>query len=94
MNPTVEITGYDLAKKAGVTPRQITHWFAKGYIKFLQGGSSSHPRVMEMNEVTIAVRMGKMIRLGFTPAKAAEVARLTHTKREEFAKLVEKELAY
>jgi DNA-binding transcriptional MerR regulator len=84
----------DLAAKARVTKRQIDHWFDKGYLKALRGGSSSNAREMESIEVTVAMRIGRMLALGFNLATAAEVARQTHDQRQAFAAKVARDVAW
>lgn len=60
----------------GITYRQLDHWTTRGWIS----ADDTHPgsgkrRTWADDELAVAARMARLVRAGFTVAKAAEIAR-------------------
>lgn len=66
---------YELARiTAGLTVRQADYWRTAGYIEASAEGSGIASEIT-VAEAHVLLRMARLVRAGFTVAKAAEIAR-------------------
>lgn len=64
------------AERADITYRQLDHWITKGYIRpAVASPGSGAPREINAHEVTVLNLMAGLVREGFRPERAAEIAR-------------------
>lgn len=65
---------YEAVKALGITYRQLDHWIRQGYIG---GGNpgSGHQRELSIEEFAELAAMAALVKAGFTPAVAAQMAR-------------------
>lgn len=71
------ISAMDLAVEAGVTYRQFDYWVEQGFVHAKdedRPGSGNH-RSFSGVEAEICLLMARLVSVGFTPTKAAEIAR-------------------
>jgi hypothetical protein len=61
---------------AGITPRQMNHWLSRGWLEPLdrQGAGSGVPIAWPERSANKAVLMGRLVRAGFIPMRAHQVA--------------------
>lgn len=70
------MNGAELAERVGVTYRQVDHWSRLGYLRPSNPGcGQGRQRDYLPAEVDVAVRMGRLVRAGLSPAVATLVAR-------------------
>jgi DNA-binding transcriptional MerR regulator len=68
---------HDAAALAGVSYRQVNHWQRRGWVRaeHPNGDGSGRPYLMTDEEVRLLVLMGRLVRAGFTPERAAGLVR-------------------
>lgn len=71
-----------IADQAGVTYRQLDYWIRQGYLKPIRTGGTGHQHEWPKTELSVARWMGRLVKAGFTPEAAAELARTALTKDE------------
>lgn len=64
-----------IAVMTGGTDRQIDHWVRSGHLRPVHDGGSGRPREWPNTEVRVARLMVRLTAAGFTPARAAQIAR-------------------
>ncbi|RCG27202.1 hypothetical protein DQ384_26140 [Sphaerisporangium album] len=56
--------------------RQIDHWIRRGWLRPIDNGGTGHPREWPVIESRVRDLMGRLVDAGFTPAAAADAARM------------------
>lgn len=75
----------------GLSYRQLDYWTRCGYLRPVQrcenrvGNGTGYAREWPEYELSIAAAMGRLVRLGLTPARAAKVARAGRESEVRFA---------
>lgn len=78
----LEHSSADLITAASISYRQLDYWTRKKYLRTRTNRrGSGHPRDYSDAELAIAVRMARLIAVGFTPKRAAAIARHVATHR-------------
>jgi len=67
-----------MAQQAGITPRVLNHWVRRGYVapEGRPVAKSGIPRSFGPDEARIVITTARLVRAGFRPERAAEIARI------------------
>jgi len=77
------VTGPAVAKRSGITYRQLDYWTRKGWLRASRGTAmpgSGHQRAYTEHEAQVATRMGRLVHDGVSPERAAHLARVMATR--------------
>lgn len=73
------MSAVDVAQRAGVTYRQLDHWFRLGYLSAngqpTGSPGSGHDREFTYDEVRRLTLLARLVSAGVKPSKAAQYAR-------------------
>lgn len=76
MTRSIWITSIDVARRAGITYRQVDYWVRTGLLRpDNPHGGQGCPREWPIREVRIAEAMGQLVDAGIPLPRAAEIAR-------------------
>lgn len=72
---TRRLSSAEVAEQARISYRQCDLWVRSGYLRPDHDGGTGYDRDWTLEEAEIAVRMGRLVAAGFTPAWSADFAR-------------------